>query len=109
MTTTTMRADLSVTDRHPAGYRWAQKLEEETGIHNLVGLSWNIWDEGGHPLVSGCDTAWMLAHVCPRTWQAARSLVLRAIAGLKTRPGVTLVSPVKDYERERAIEISEIN
>lgn len=99
-----MRADLAIHDRHPAGFRWAQKLETETGIHNLVGLRWNVGDESGHPLVSDCDTAWMLAYVCPRKWSAARSLVLRAMAGLRGRAGVTLVSSITDEERERAAQ-----
>lgn len=101
-----MRADLDTSDRHAAGYRWAQRLEEETGIHNLVGLHWDVWpsfDQTGEPSVRGCDTAWMLAHVCPRTWAAARKMVLSAIAGRPHRKDVRLTSPVNEHEQDAAI------
>lgn len=98
-----MRADLEIADRHPAGRRWAHKLEEETGIH-MDGLRWDLWPSNGlQPIVRDSDTAWMLAYICPRTWRAARNAVLRAIAGRPHRGDIRLVSPVKERDREAAI------
>lgn len=93
-----MRRDYTPDDRLPAAYRWVRRIEAESGIRDLIGFRWRVDMHG----VSECDTSWMLAYVCPHTWRTARSMVLRAIAGVKTRPGVTLLARAPEADRERA-------
>lgn len=93
------RTDREIDRDHERGFQTADAVERESGIHNLVGFHWSLFDGS----ISGCDTAWALAYLNHNSYHRAMKSLMRLIAGQrKEYYGARLLTNVTDEQRERA-------